>query len=692
MSGSQRRSWLRRLALILVAVTAAAMRLGYVAEVHDQPSYRVPQVDAADYQAKALQVMRGEGLGPQVYYKAPAYAYLVGQIYRLTGPRLEAIYVLQMLGGVVVALLTAFLGMRWFGVAVGMLAGMLVALYPGIIYYENQLLIEPSALALAMLAITLVAVGRRRVSFLAAGVLMGIALQLRPLNAVLLLTLLGWIALRTATWTERFLRSVLFVAPVLFLLLPTARHNRLASGHLIPISVNGGINFYIGNNLDYDDTVSIRPGLRWEELTKRFGHMDDPYRWERGFYEAAWRSMQQRPWAHLALFGKKALLLWNGREIDRNQDSSVLRQASWVLRAGLPWAVLALGGLVGVGLIRRVRGPKLPLLALLFLQALAIVGFFVTSRYRLSLVPWLALATALAAREIGLALWRRNRGQLILPAVILAVACLIVLPDWTGLKRNPFGRPDFDRAMVLARLGDRQGALDSYNQALKHSPDDPDVVYRRGEHLELMGRRQEAIGAYERAAELAPKSYKPSLSLGAAFLLENDLEAAWKALSEAEARGDPSGKALYDLGLVRERQGRLEEAGQLFEQSLQRPDRPEDMALRHLGLARCQVQLGRPEVAEVHFRAAGEILKDPDAVELERAEAWLRAGEPLRTLTLLQGMKGLDDNARGQFIRARALQTLGRFDAASQAARRAAELDPASESYRRFREEFEASP
>ena len=94
----------------------------------------------------------------------------------------------------------------------------------------------------------------------------------------------------------------------------------------------------------------------------------------------------------------------------------------------------------------------------------------------------------------------------------------------------------------------------------------------------------------------------------------------------------------------------------------------------------------------MHFRAAAEVLKDEDAVLLERAEAHLRAGEPTRALALLQGLAELDGSGRGQFIRARALRTLGRMDAERQAARRAAELEPGSEDYRRFRDELEASP
>ena len=671
--------------LAVVAVAAALFRLVYFLEVRDEPSFSLPQVDAADYHGRAQQVMRGEGLGPQAYYKAPAYSWLVGQIYRLTGPHPETIYVLQMLGGVLLAGLVAQLGMRWCGPAVGVVAGLAAGLYPRLVYYETQLLVEPAALVVSTLAVALLARTTRSWAVLAAGLLSGVALQLRPLNGLFVLALLLWLVHGADRRLERWRRSALLVAPVLLLLLPTLRHNRLATGRFVPISLNGGINFYIGNNLDYDNTVAIRPGLRWEELTQRFDSRDDPVQWEKNYYAAAWHSVRAAPLRHAALTLKKVALVWNGREIDRNQDSAPLRQASRLLRGpGVSWGVLAIGGLVGLGLIGQKPPLCPPLPLLVWLQVLGVVAFFVTSRYRLCLVPWLALATGLAAVQIAGALWRREGRRLILLGAAFVAAALIVLPDWTGLERHSFGRPEFDRAMVLARRGEREAALSAYQKAVQQHPDDPDVVYRYGEHLELMGRRGEAIRAYAQAAALAPGSYKPCLSLGAAYMLEDSLDAAWTAFAEAERRGDPSGRTAYDMGLVRERQGRFEEAAALFERSLARADEKQEVAARHLAAARCLVRLQRAEAAEVHFRAAETMLRQPALVPLERAEAWLRAGEATRALALLQTVPGLDRNARGQAIRARALEVLGRRTEAEEAARRALQLEPQSEAYRRL--------
>ena len=202
-------------ALLLVALLAAALRIVYVHEVHDHPYYLTPLVDAADFHTRALQVMRGEGLGPGVYYKAPAYPFLLGQLFRLAGPRIEVAYALQMLGGVATAVLTAWLGMRWFGLAAGLAAGLLAGLYGRMIYYENQLLIESPALFFCMAATALVVCTRRPVWMLLAGALAGLALQLRPINVTLIAALLGVLLAQREPPAVRLRRAVLLIVPVL---------------------------------------------------------------------------------------------------------------------------------------------------------------------------------------------------------------------------------------------------------------------------------------------------------------------------------------------------------------------------------------------------------------------------------------------------------------------------------------------
>ncbi len=51
-------------------------------------------------------------------------------------------------------------------------------------------------------------------------------------------------------------------------IVPVACRNAVVSGEWVPISTNGGINLYIGNNAEATRTLGIRPGPDWEELTR----------------------------------------------------------------------------------------------------------------------------------------------------------------------------------------------------------------------------------------------------------------------------------------------------------------------------------------------------------------------------------------------------------------------------------------
>jgi hypothetical protein len=218
-----------------------------------------------------------------------------------------------------------------------------------------------------------------------------------------------WLVREPGAIAPRMRRLAALCIPVLLALVPTLRHNHAASGRVVPISVNGGINFYIGNNPDYDTTVAIRPGLRWEQLTARFGSMNDPVRWQRNFYRASFEYVRQHPVAYLRLLCKKLLLFWYARDIDRNQDSGSMLEESRVLRwAALPWAPVAVLGLVGLVACGRVLGGT-PVRLLVVVQMLGVLAFFVTSRYRTAVVPWMALAAGVALVETVRALRGSDR-------------------------------------------------------------------------------------------------------------------------------------------------------------------------------------------------------------------------------------------------------------------------------------------
>ena len=676
--------------LILVAVVAALVRLVFVLEIHDHLYWLTPQVDAADFHQRAMQVADGLGLGQRIFYKAPAYPYLVGQLYRLVGPSLVTLYVLQMIGGIIMTMVVAAMGVRLWGPLAGLIAGLLLALHTELAYFENQALIEAPALVVSVLAAALLFWGMRErqphhqvrwrlATLVGCGALLGLALQLRPINASLILALVTWLMIQALPVGQRLRHVVFLLAPVLLLLIPTLRHNRQGSGEIIPVSVNGGINFYIGNNPDYDDTVAIRPGLRWEALTRQFGDNDKPVQWQRNYYRASWDWIRSEPADYVALQAKKFVLFWNVRTIDRNQDSSVLRRASWAFRLAAPWGLLAFLGIIGMFLAWN-EFRRSPLHLLVLLQMAGVLAFFVTTRYRLAVVPWLALASAFAVHHVVRCVRQRDGRRLALVGVVGLVAGIFIVPDYYGIGKSTYARPDFDLAQVQFRNGLREEALASYRRAAQQRPDDPDVMAWYGEHLERMGYADEATAAYERAIDLVPTVYKPALSLGALYLERGDLEEAWRWLSEADRRGDDSGRSLYNMALVRERQKRHEEALTLYRRSLQSNGEGAERGRARLGVARSLLRLGRGAAALADLQAAAALSTDPD-FKLDVAAVWIEAKRPMEALEILNRQVRIAPTGKAYALQARALALQGHIAAARTAAQQAVTEQPENGSF-----------
>ena len=85
---------------------------------------------------------------------------------------------------------------------------------------------------------------------------------------------------------------------------PVTLRNYRVGDDVVLISHNAGINFYIGNNPDYDRTVFIRPGKDWAhlvEMPEREAGIDRPSRKSRFFFGRSWDYISADPLGYLSL-------------------------------------------------------------------------------------------------------------------------------------------------------------------------------------------------------------------------------------------------------------------------------------------------------------------------------------------------------------------------------------------------------
>ena len=418
----------------VVAVFALALsaRLYYLHEIRASPLFTAPVVDARTYTEEARYFSEVSFAGrPAPFWQPPLYPVLLGGLFALAGDDLYLPRLIQAVIGALVCVLICLLGYRVFGAGIGLGAGIAAALYGPLIYFGGELLPTLLACCLNLLVLLLVIGEGGWVRWLAAGVLLGLS-ALAVANVLLFApVLLGYLY-----WRQRRLRPAAFLLLGCALVIaPVAYRNWAVGGDLVLISHNAGINFYIGNNADYEQTTRIRPGRDWAELVEmpeRRAGIEQPSAKSRYFFAQSWQYITSEPLDFTGLLAYKGYLFLRGDEIPRNRDlyfarndSSLLSILLWKKGLAFPFGLIAPLALLGLfAFLRTSESPEGRLLALFVAcYALSVVLFFVTGRYRLPAVPVLLLFAAYGVRV----LWQRPW-----PALAAVAALLIFCNVATG--------------------------------------------------------------------------------------------------------------------------------------------------------------------------------------------------------------------------------------------------------------------
>lgn len=560
-----------------------AVRLVYLEHSADNPFFSAPVVDAHSYSAQARQLAEGAWVGTKPFWQPPLYPYILAAIYAVSGDLFWTPRFIQFLLGAASCALVFGLGRQVFGTRVGLLAGGMACLYGPSIYFEGELL--PTALAVflnLLLIFILLRPGRGWKQALAAGLVQGLAILAVPNAAVLAFCACLWY------WksTERAVRSkltwcLLFAAGASAVVGAVTARNWVVSGEFIPLSWNGGVNFYLGNHPDYDRLVAIRPGPAWEALMEQplaAGHVGYADR-SAYFYRQAGDWIARAPGDFVRLLGYKAFLLVRGEEIKRNQDVYFARTYSWLLgvllwkidHLAVPFGLLGPLAAVGMVLAWRRRSQAGLLLLCTGAYSASLLLFFVTSRYRLPLVPLLlpfaGYALVWLVQQGQARQWRRL-------GIGVAVVVLLAVVSNAGLRpADPLADAEihFDLGRVEAQQGQYAAAVRSFGTAVQLDSNYLQARHNLGAALAAMRRYREAEVVYRRALAQAPDDRGLHLNLAALYRATGRYEQAmghYRRVLATKADAAVRAQAANALGLIEVRQGALARAVDYFAMAL----------------------------------------------------------------------------------------------------------------------------
>lgn len=626
-------------ALLLFAVLGlgAMLRLLYLGELEQRIDFRHPAVDAGynDYWARALAtgdwtprtLTYDPEIGRWPFFRPPGYPYALSAVYRSAGVGFLAPRVAQMLLGLGSAFLLYLLGRRLFGPAVGLVAALLVSTSWVLIHFEGELL-DAALFLFLNLALLLLLVrfagGGGPALALAAGLTAGLAAVVRP-------TILSFVPF-ALVWLYRQVRhrdgprrgvaaglSLLGGAAVA--ILPVTARNYAVSGEFVPISTNAGVNLLIGNNEKATGTGgSIRidgvPFTNSDELPRCLrasaqirGRPVGAGELSRELGLTALRYMRENPARTLWLMGRKALLFWGPAELGHQRELTLDREASRTLsRLPLGFPEFTALGFAGLALLlaahrpgwRRVaadEGESAPRAAvgllLLFVAVTfgSLLVFFITSQYRLPVLPVLALLAAYGLVEVCAAL-RSRRGRALLWAAVLAAAYGLACVNWAGVEPQR-ERWHFDQATLWEKEGQPARAEEEYRKALEIDPAYNDALINVGVLCARQGRFEEAEAYFRRSLRVSQTAVA-HVNLGRLMGLRGRTDEALRQYEEALRLNPMYEIAHNNLGVLLMEDGQLAAAERHFRTAAEiRPNWPE--AWRNL--ARCLELQGRGDEA-----------------------------------------------------------------------------------------------
>lgn len=625
-----------RFALTALFALAAAWRWAYLARLAQTPFAGSLNADSKIYWDWSGSILR-HGLVPKsAFYLAPLYPYVLAGWRALTGGGVAGVLAVQALTGAAAVVLLADATARLAGRRVAFVVGVGLALFQATTFFDG--LVLPESLLLFFESLLLWFVVRTDWSragiarFAGYGALVGVLALGRASNAVLLVLVLPLAWARAAGLGPRFRAAAVAMATFAACCLPATLANLHASGEPIPLTYNLGYNLYVGNNPDANGTYvditggSIPVPLAGTSPTtggaldgRAFLLASEGRRLSPAASSAYWMGkaaafVRAHPRQALALAGSKLLLLWTGGELPQIESMRSFARAAGPL--GLPvggnfgfLAVLGLSGLAAVAWAAR-RGPaERWLVGSLALMAAALLPFFITDRYRIHLVPALAVLAGLTLAEIARAL--RSGADLEarlrwVPAVSLAAAvvCAPVAAsstpsdDWGAvvdrglrlLDRGDDAQAAAEFAYAEASLGDvRSGTLSTSARA-----DLAAFYFRYGVALEALGQESEAITRWERAVALDPHDATSLGRLSLAYARAGRLSDAARVREQLRGVAGGRGQLLVNDGWATAARGDLAGAEQRFLEALTAAP---DLAVAWEGLIRVRIQTGRFDAA-----------------------------------------------------------------------------------------------
>jgi len=484
---ARRSNYDSRIWLFVALALTFAVRLWFVLSMRGQPfSTMGPQYMDSDYYHRwAIEIVSGNFWGSDVFYLRPLYPYLLAILYYIFGPHVLPVQLFQTLLATASCFLLYDVTRRVFGKRPAVFASIGFALTGILVFYTGTLLYVEVTVFLSLLFLWLILIaGNRLWLLIAAGLSFGLLVICRPELLVLLPFLLLWLwrkplVHRSSFIVHRYELAAMTVVALLVVTIVPIRNYVVARDPVL-FTAHSGVNFYYGNNPSADGTWQTTPELQRSpgfshEQQKRVSRIIDGRQVPWSEASSYWlgkglRFITTQPLAWFRLLGRKFVLFFSNYEVPNDYYPETARATSVPLRlAFINFGLVFALGLLGMVWAWPKRGPALPVYLFVAAYLVSALLFYVLSRLRAPVLPFLLMFAGYGLSELMEAVKQRK-------TLRTALALVAGFAVYVGSSFAPVNKQSYS-AQAWTQTGniylgqrERGPAIEAFRRALKVQP------------------------------------------------------------------------------------------------------------------------------------------------------------------------------------------------------------------------------
>lgn len=486
----------------------------------------------------AAAIGQGDLLTNAPYFRAPFYSFFLALLLKISWESLVFTQIIQLALGCLTIGLIYKIGYKITNKFAAVCASLIYLAYPLSTYFEGELLLDSLFILLSILSYYFYLKSNDANSSILTGLFFGLAAITRPTMLVFLpIIIFGYLRRAHKEKIKRLNLKPLFAFIILCVITiaPVTLVNYFTSGQFIPISYQGGINFYIGNNPEADGVSAVLPpfGREWTlddadytarvETGREIKYSEQSVYW----FGKGFDYLISQPMKFAKLYSQKVLLFFSGREISNNIPLSMTVYNNKVLSI-FPMQLIFILGLAIIPLFfKKSRQIMKPLYILILIYGLAISFFFISSRFRMPVVPILCIVGGFG---ISFVYDNLRNGKLIqrsITSIVASVALILILSNLT-FATVKLGNQQalYIRGNQLMRAGDYNGARLKFDSLVIINP-----MFENG-HVNLgitylkTGNTREAMRYFDLELVYNPKSPEGANNLAAMYLINGIYDSA----------------------------------------------------------------------------------------------------------------------------------------------------------------------